>query len=308
MNNVLEEQYFKRIQKVCLIQVIFNYLLTIIKFIGGFIGHSSSLINDGINSLGDVVTSQVSFFASKASSKKADNNHHFGHAKIESLFCLIFSTVLICLTIFLMYDSINSLINKEYLDADTSNIIYALAFAVVALVIKGMLFSYTFINYKKTKSVLLKTQSLDHLSDSVSTFISLISILVIMFTNNDYLNMIDPICSLIIGLLIIFGAIKILIENSSLLLDKAPDNGVVEKIKKDINSFKEVDHIDAFRARMVGNRIFIEVEISLDGNMSLFQAHEIADNIRLEVLKNHEEVKHILVHVNPLNHKEENDF
>ena len=59
---------------------------------------------------------------------------------------------------------------------------------------------------------------------------------------------------------------------------------------------------------MVGNRIFIEVEISLDGNMSLFQAHEIADNIRLEVLKNHEEVKHILVHVNPLDHKEENDF
>ena len=207
-----------------------------------------------------------------------------------------------------MYDSINSLINKEYLDADTSNIIYALAFAVVALVIKGMLFIYTFINYKKTKSVLLKTQSLDHLNDSVSTFISLISILVIMFTNNDNLNMIDPICSLIIGLLIIFGAIKILIENSSLLLDKAPDNGVVEKIKKDINSFKEVVHIGAFRARMVGNRIFIEVEISLDGNMSLFQAHEIADNIRLEVLKNHEEVKHILVHVNPLDHKEENDF
>ena len=207
-----------------------------------------------------------------------------------------------------MYDSINSLINKEYLDADTSNIIYALAFAVVALVVKGLLFVYTFTNYKKTKSVLLKTQSLDHLSDSVSTFISLISILVIMFTNNDNLNMFDPICSLIIGLLIIFGAIKILIENSSLLLDKAPDNEVVEKIKKDINSFKEVAHIDAFRARMVGNRIFIEVEISLDGNMSLFQAHEIADNIRLEVLKNHEEVKHILVHVNPLDHKEENDF
>lgn len=308
MNEMYGNAYYKRVQKICWIQVIFNYLLTIIKFIGGVIGKSSSLINDGINSLGDVVTSQVSLFASKASSKKADKEHQFGHEKIESLVCLIFSTTLICFTIFLIYNSVISLISKEYLENSNENIYIALIFAIIAIIIKGSLFVFTFVSYKKTNSILLKTQSFDHLSDSVSTIISLIAILVMMFSNNPSLNIIDPICSIIIGLLIILGSLKILIENSSLLLDKAPDKKLMNKIKEEILSYEIVKHIDAFRSRMMGNRIFIELEVSCDGNLDLKTIHTAIENIRINILSKHENVKNILIHVNPIDHINESDF
>lgn len=309
MENIIDDSYFKRIQKVGLVQVIFNYLLTLLKFLGGFIGNSTSLINDGINSLGDVVTSQASLIASKASSKKADEEHQFGHAKIESLFCLIFSVVLICITSFIIYESISSLINKDYLTKNVDKLFIALIFGIIALLIKGFMFSYTYYRYKKTNSLLLKTQSFDHLGDSVSTLISLISIiLMITIKNNNELKMIDDICSIVIGLIIIIGAFKILMENASLLIDKAPSKEIVEEIKKDILNNEEVLHIDAFRARLVGNRIFLEIEISLDGNLSLKESHDIAETLRIEILNKYKTVKHCFIHLNPLDHIDESDF
>lgn len=302
------DKYFKRVQKVCLIQVIFNYILTAIKFIGGFLGSSHSLINDGINSLGDVVTSSVSLFASKASSKKADEEHQFGHEKIESLVCLIFAIILGVVSVLLIYSSITTLIDKSYLESNSDNLYIALIFALIAIFTKISLFFITYINYKKTKSNLLKTQSLDHLSDSISTIISIISICVILFSTNSNYKIFDSIASLIIGILIVIGAIKIAFENCSLLLDKAANKDLSEKIKNLILSSEGVLHIDAFRSRMVGNRVFLEIEISCFGSLSLIEAHNIAENLREKILSSYQEVKHVLIHVNPDEHKEESNL
>ena len=293
MEKIIGEEYFKRVKKICVIEMITNYFLTLIKFIGGIISGSSALISDGVNSLGDIVTSTIALISSKASSKKADDTHNFGHAKIESLISLIFSVVLICLSVFLSYNSILSLINKDYLinesnDTNT-NITIGLILVIVALITKFILFLLTYINGKKTKSPILKAQAIDHLSDSLSTVISLITMIVLFF-------------------LIIIGSSKILIENSSLLLDKSLPKKEQEEIYNFISNIKGVNHIDALRTRMVSNRIFIEVEISTDGNLSLYEAHKISENIREEVLNKFIDVKHILVHVNPLEHLNENDL
>lgn len=312
MEKIIGEEYFKRVKKICVIEMITNYFLTLIKFIGGIISGSSALISDGVNSLGDIVTSTIALISSKASSKKADDTHNFGHAKIESLISLIFSVVLICLSVFLSYNSILSLINKDYLinesnDTNT-NITIGLILVIVALITKFILFLLTYINGKKTKSPILKAQAIDHLSDSLSTVISLITMIVLFFVSNDNIKIIDPIASIIINILIIIGSSKILIENSSLLLDKSLPKKEQEEIYNFISNIKGVNHIDALRTRMVSNRIFIEVEISTDGNLSLYEAHKISENIREEVLNKFIDVKHILVHVNPLEHLNENDL
>lgn len=302
------DKYFKRVEKICTIQVILNYILTGIKLAGGIIGNSGALINDGINSLGDIITSSVGLFGTKAASKKADKEHQFGHEKIESLICTLLGMCIIFVAGVLIYSSIISLINKEYLSVDHSSILVALIIAISALLIKGGLCLFTFFNYKVTNSSLLKTQAFDHLSDSVSTIISLISIVVIMCVDNPELNIIDPIGSLIIAILIVIGGIKILIENCSLLLDRAADKELESKIYSFISKINGVEHIDALRSRLFGNRLLLEVEISVKDELTVKEAHDISEEVRIKVLNSFSEVKHVLVHVNPLEHKDESDL
>lgn len=303
-----EDLYFARVRKVCLTEIIFNYLLTIIKFIGGFISGSKTLISDGINSLGDIVSSTVFYIGGKISSKKADASHQFGHEKVESLICLFFATTILIATGFLIYENIISIINKSYLDSENGSYFIGLIMALVALFIKVFLFIFTYYNSKKTKSNLLKAQAIDHLGDSLSTFISVITLLVIYFVPNKNVYIIDPIASIIVGLIIIFSLMKILIDNSKILLDASVDKNTLIKIKEVILSVDGVYHIDALRTRMISNRILIEVEISCNGSLSLEQSHNISEEVRDKVLKSFSEVKHIIVHVNPLDHENENDL
>lgn len=308
MNYLTDEEYFKRVNKICLTELIFNYLLTIIKFVGGFIGNSNALISDGIDSLGDSFTSTSFLISNKVSSKKADKDHQFGHAKIESLVCLIFSLVLIFISLILIYNNSITLINKSYLDESIDNISISLIMVIVAIAIKLFLFILTFINYKVTKSPSLKARAIDHLTDSVGTLISLISIILIFSISNQDIKIVDPIASLFINVLVIVGSIRVTYENASLLLDKSMPIKEQDEIKKLILSVGGVLHIDNFRNRIVTNRIFIEVEISCDDKLTLKEAHDISEKIRVDVLNQFKDVKHILVHVNPLEHLDESDL
>mgnify|MGYP002515369358 FL=1 len=307
-SKLVDDLNFKRVKRVCFVEIILNYVLTIIKFVGGFISGSNSLISDGINSLGDIVSSTIFYIGNKISNKKADSSHQFGHEKVEALICLIFSLTLTYLTIFLIYNNVLSIINKNYIKETNELFLVGLIMGLSALFIKFFLFIYTFINSKITKSNLLKTQAIDHLSDSLSTFISIMSLLVIYFIPNDYSKIIDPIGSIMIGLIVIISLLKIIYDNSKILLDSSINKEKLEKIKKTILSVSGVYHIDNIRTRVIGNHVLMEVEISCNGRLSLEESHQISENVRDIIIKDFPEVKHVLVHVNPLDHQNENDL
>ena len=200
------------------------------------------------------------------------------------------------------------MINGDYKNDLSPNLIYALIISFIAIFVKIVLGVLVFFNYKKTKSPLLKAQSLDHFLDSIATFLTCLTLLILFFNqDNIEIRILDPIVSIIIALIILSGGIRIFIDNSASLLDKACSKELSEKIKNQILSIDGVLHIDLFRSRIASNRIFIEVEVSVDDNLSLKKAHDIAENIKEEIIKNNNEVKGVSVHINPYSHKDQNN-
>lgn len=302
------KNYYSKVGKSNIIQLITNILLTVIKLFGGIFASSSALLSDGIDSFGDCLTSLVSSIANKKASKKADKDHQFGHEKIENFVTFLFSLFIIFSGIYLIYEAIESMINGDYKNDLSPNLIYALIISFIAIFVKIVLGVLVFFNYKKTKSPLLKAQSLDHFLDSIGTFLTCLTLLILFFNqDNIEIRILDPIVSIIIALIILSGGIRIFIDNSASLLDKACSKELSEKIKNQILSIDGVLHIDLFRSRIASNRIFIEVEVSVDDNLSLKKAHDIAENIKEEIIKNNNEVKGVSVHINPYSHKDQNN-
>ncbi len=303
-----KEKYYKKVARLGLFQFITNLVLSIIKLVGGFISTSSALISDGVDSLGDVVTSFIGMIGNKLSSKKADDTHEFGHEKIENLVTFIFSLVLIASAGFLIYDAIISLIDKTYVNIDISyKLLIGLGIAFISLITKFIMGLVVFKESKKNNSPLLKAQALDHYLDSIGTLLTFFSLLFIyIFADNELFRILDPISSIIISLIFASGALQIFIENSKALIDHSSPKKIKEEVIKEILSVEGVIHIDSFRSRIAANRIFIEVEITVDGNLSLYDAHKISEVVKEKVLNSHLEIKNCLVHVNPEIHDDGN--
>lgn len=300
------KKYFKRISFVGLIQVITNFLLSLIKLIGGMIGKSSSLISDAVDSLGDFFTSFLALMFNKKANKKPDKEHQFGHLKIENIISLTLSIFIFISAIYLIYKGISSLINKEYLSLENDKLVLILLVASISLLIKLALAIFTYIEAKRIDSSLLKAEATDHALDSIGTLITLISyIFIFIFKSEENIKILDPIASIAISLIIAYGAIKIYLENASSLLDKAVSKNDEEFIKDLVLKEEGVLHIDALRTILSSSFIFIELEITVKDDLSLKEAHEIAEKIRINLLNSNERIKSILVHVNPESHKNE---
>lgn len=293
----------KVIKNITIIELFTNIILSCIKIIFGIFSGSSSLLSDGFNSLGDVLTSFVAVIAGKEANKKADKDHQFGHKKIENLVSLIFGMIIAFTSIILFYKGIISIINKVYLNEEY-NLLPALIICIISLCIKFIMFIFTYIYSKKTLSPLLKTQSLDHLLDTISTFISLIALSIIfIFKDNNNIKILDFISSLIISLIMLIGSIKIIYINSLSLLDKSCTRKEENLIKEIILSNKNIYHIDALRSRLVGSYVFLEIEVTIKEDLSLIEAHNVVEEIQNNILNKCKNVKHCIIHINPLIHE-----
>lgn len=305
-----EEILQKKTNRVMMIEVFINVFLAIGKLLGGFFSGSSALLSDGVDSSQDVLTSLVALFAKKEASKKADAEHQFGHQKIENLFAMLFGIVIFATGCFLLYEGIISIVNKEYLLNENRKIDIALYVSLGALIIKLFMGIYTKIYANITKSPILAAQAIDHFMDSISTFISTASLLTIflLINNVNEIAILDPIASIVISTVILFGAIRIVYTNATSLLDKACKKQDEEKFKNLVLEDKRIEHIDALRSRVLADKVFLEIEITVDEHMSLKEAHEIAESARERIIKNSENVHHCLIHVNPSDHHDENDL
>lgn len=299
--------YYKTLKKDTFIQILINICLFIIKLIGGLYSSSLSLLTDSFDSLSDSITSSLSCIFSFKASKKEDKDHQFGHEKIENLVALLISIVIILSGLYLGYTAIINLINKTYLSSVIDNFLYAIILSGVSIIIKILMGLYIYFDSKKIKSSLLKANAFDYLLDSFKSILTLLTLILIYFLSNkyQYIKILDPIISLIISLIIIFGSIKIFIENSSSLIDHAVSKKELNEIKSIIISTPGVIHIDVLRSRKASNKILLEIEISVNDNLSLKESHEIAESIKEELMKFNDDIKFVLVHVNPYSHKDD---
>lgn len=271
--------------------IVGNIFLLIIKGIVGFISNSQSLIADAFNSAGDIFSSFMTYIGNKISSKKADDDHHLGHGKAEYIYSLLISISMLLLSLEVIRNVIENIIHKNYITYSP----WLIVVCIITIITKLSLFLYTNYLYKKTKNILIQANSKDHRNDIFVTSLSLISILL-----SNKFKIIDSIVGIIISLWIMHTSIEIFKESYDVLMDKSMDEETKKEVLEIINKHKEVKKINHFNSTPVGYQYQISFTIFVDGNLSTFKSHEIANKLEREIESKIPKIYLSVIHVNPM--------
>ena len=283
----------KIIRKLSQVGIWGNVLLAGFKLAAGIIGNSSAMVSDAVHSLSDVFATFVAYLGVRLSMKPEDENHPYGHERIECVASLILGLILAVTGFGIGYTGIQKIISHEDLVIPT---MLPLIAAVVSIVVKEAMFWYTMIYAKKLNSSAFKADAWHHRSDALSSVGSFIGIGLAMIG----FPIMDPIASLVICLFILKVAYDISRDALDKMLDTSCDKDFEENLRTFIEDQPGVEHIDLLHTRQFGNKIYIDLEIAAQRDISLVEAHEIAESVHNSVENKYPNVKHIMIHVNPV--------
>lgn len=283
---------FECIKIASILGVVGNSFLLIIKGIIGIITGSKAMLADCLNSASDIFSSIMTFIGNKIASIPRDDDHNLGHGKAEYIYSLLISIVMILVSLFTIKDSIFSLIYKGVYKFN----IFLIVVCIITIVVKLLLFLYTNSIYKKYHSLLIKANSKDHLNDCILTSLNLISIVLSYYG----VYFIDGIVGIIIALFILITGLKIYKESYDVLMDKSISLATKKRVIDIINKHKEVKKINHFNATPVGYKYQISFTIFVDGNLSTFDSHSIADSLEKEITGTIDDIYLTVIHVNPI--------
>lgn len=280
--------------KTAVITIVFNLLLTVFKFVAGFLGHSLAMISDAIHSASDVFSTVIVIIGIKISSKAADKDHEFGHERYECVAAILLAVLLFATGCGIGYSGVTKIIDGSYKTALRPDYL-AMSAAIVSIVVKECMFWYTWVAAKKTNSGALKADAWHHRSDALSSVGSLIGIVGAICG----VPVLDCVAAIVICLLILKAAIDIFIDAVNKMTDKACDAETENAIRQFVSTCEGVRSVDSLMTRLFGNRIYVVLEIACDENLLLKDAHDIAEVVHEGVEQNFPLVKHVTVHVNP---------
>ena len=287
---------FKRAKRASIIGILGNIFLLIIKGIVGFLSNSQAMIADSFNSFGDVFSSIMTYIGNRISSKGPDEDHNLGHGKAEYIFSFLISIVMFLTAITVIKNAIVTYIDKTPINFN----IYLVIVCIITIIVKLFLFLYTNSIYKKDKNILVKANSKDHRNDCFITTLTLVSSLCGLY--GYYL--IDIIIGITIAIWIGYTSIKLFIESYDVLMDKSIDDSTKDEVLEIIKRHKEVKKVNHFNSTPVGYKYQISFTIFVDGELSTFESHEIANSLEREIEKEIEEVYLTVIHVNPIKIKD----
>ena len=287
----MDEQ--KIIKKLSNVGIIGNILLSVFKLAAGIIGRSGAMISDAVHSLSDVFATLIAFIGVVMSRRKEDKEHPYGHERLECVASLILALILMGTGLGIGYTGIHKLVfEREAIEIPT---MLPLIAAVVSIVAKEGMFRYTMYYAKRLDSAAFKADAWHHRSDALSSVGSFIGIGMAKLG----LPIMDPIAELLICLFIIKVAVEIFYDALKKMLDTSCDNVLEQRIYDFVKQQPGVIKIDLLRTRLFGNKVYIDLEIAVKRDISLIDAHSIAESVHDSVEKEFSNVKHVMIHVNP---------
>ena len=282
---------YEATQKASVFGMIGNVFLLVIKSIIGILTRSQAMIADSVNSAGDIFSSLMSFIGNKIASKPNDDDHNLGHGKAEYIFSMLVSISMILVSCKILESSIKSL----FVPVDYKFSWWLVTVCATTIIIKLLLYIYTNGIAKKHNNILLKANAKDHINDCIVTTFNLIAALLSL----KGILWFDGIVGTGISIWILYTGVKIFIESYNVLMDKSISEDDKQKVLDIISKYDEVKDIQHFNATPVGYKYQISFTIYVDGNLSTFESHEIANKIEREI-DNLEEIYLAVIHVNPI--------
>ena len=291
----MENSFEKVAMKVSFVSIVANIILSLFKFLAGMIAHSGAIISDSIHSASDVFSTLVVIVGIKMSGKKSDKEHPYGHERMECVAAIVLSTVLAVTGLGIGGSAAVKILSGGYENLKIPGVL-ALAAAIVSIAVKEGMYWYTRINAKKIDSGALMADAWHHRSDALSSVGALIGITGARLG----FPILDAVASLCICFFIEKAAYDIFKDSIDKMVDKACDEELENEIKTCVLQQKGVLGVDLLRTRVFGNKIYVDIEIKADGNVTLREAHSTAERVHDAIEKNFIKVKHIMVHVNPV--------
>ena len=289
----MNENMEKIAMKVSIISIIANVVLAAFKLVAGILAHSSAMLSDAIHSASDVFSTFVVMIGIKIASKEPDEEHPYGHERMECVAAIILATIL-CITG--LGIGKNAL---QYITGNSSEVsvpgMLALIAAIVSIIVKEAMFWYTRHYAKMIDSGALMADAWHHRSDALSSIGAFIGII---FARMGYVMM-DSIACLVICVFIVKAAYDIFKDAIDKMVDKSCSLEVEAEIRTIVMSVDGVKGIDSLSTRLFGNKMYVDIEIRADGEKTLNETHEIAEAVHDSIEAQFEKVKHIMVHVNP---------
>lgn len=282
---------FEVTKKAGMYGIIGNIFLLIIKSIVGFASGSQAMIADAANSASDIFASLMTFIGNKIASEPGDKTHNFGHGKAEYIFSLFISISMMVVALKLLYDAILSLVYHSELTFSW----FLVFVCIITIMTKLALFLYTNKLSKKQHNILLEANKKDHRNDCIVTTFTLISILLSLLG----IYWFDGIVGIGISIWIFITGLKIFIESYNVLMDISIDENTQNLICDLIKKYPQIQKADEISSTPVGYQHIIVLTIYVDGNMSTFDSHELADKLENDITKL-DNVYQTIIHVNPI--------
>jgi len=282
-----------QIQKITLIGLAANILLSITKFLIGYFGNSQAVVADALHSFSDTSSDLVILFGVKYWTAPPDDSHPYGHQKIESFVSIIIGFILLVVAGVIGYNGLISLQEKSQYQLSWIVIIGPL----ISIIIKEILFRMTVKVGIKTNSSSLKANAWHHRTDALSSIPVLIAVLASLI--DPRLRFLDQIGAIIVSAFIIKVGLEILFTNINDLLDTGISDEKISELKKTINMIQNVKGVHKLRTRKLANYIYIDLHLEVDGQLSVTKGHDISEEVKNTLIQNNPKIIDVMVHLEP---------
>lgn len=282
------------IRKLSLVGIIGNVFLSAFKFIAGIMGNSSAMVSDAVHSLSDVFATFIAFLGVRFGRREADASHPYGHERIESLAAIVLGLILLVTGVGIGWVGLEKILAGNYESLPIPGMI-ALVAAIVSIAVKEGMFWYTRHWARVIRSSAFGADAWHHRSDAMSSIGALVGV------GGSMLGypVLDPIASVVICLFILKQGISIIYDALKKMLDTSCGEQFEKEVRQLVDAENQVERIDMLRTRMFGDKVYIDMEIAIDGSMQLTDAHAIAERVHDDIEHAFPEVKHVMIHVNP---------
>lgn len=294
-----EDDFYQVANRVSLISIIGNVMLSAVKLLAGIIANSNAMISDAVHSASDVFSTIVVIIGIKLASKEADKEHPYGHERLECVAAIVLAMVLFITGLVIGAEALKNIVQGNYSDLQVPGIL-ALIAAIVSIVSKEGMYWYTRYYAKKIDSSALMADAWHHRSDAFSSIGALIGI----GGARMGFPVMDSIASLVIFVFIVKAAYDIFKDAMDKMVDHSCDEETEKQIYDCVMKNEHVMNIDLLQTRIFGNKIYVDVEIQLHASYTLEEAHSIAETVHNDIENSFPKVKHIMVHVNPVSKEE----
>lgn len=284
-------QRYKIAKKVTVVNTVVNSFLGVIKIVAGWLGASQALLADGVHSLADLITDVLVLLAARAAAQGPDNDHPYGHGRIETAVTVFLGVFLILLGLGIAYDAIDKWTSVSTVMTQP----FVLWVAVVSLIMNEGLFRYGRQQGEKCGSNMLIANAWHHRTDALSSFIVLIGVIGSLLGFPWF----DALAAILVSLLIIKMGGKMMWHNLQELVDTAMDAQRQQQIREAIQSVPGVVSVHELRSRSMAGRFFVDVHVEVDPKISVSEGHFVGDQVRTYLERAFAEIEDVTIHIDP---------